>query len=442
MKFGGSVTKKSEGFSAMTGLLRRYGNEPCVVVVSAFSSVTRDLQRAAMIAERGQETSAISQADEILSWHERFAESLLSDEHTKSALHLLFAESGKRLKELLRGVSITRECTPRTLDAILASGEYFAVHIAKHFLEEQGFNIVFADATGIIITDNQHLSAIPNREKTLARAQEKLQPLLAHRKMVITQGFVGGTENGEITTMGMESSNLTASLIGELLGADEVIIWTDVAGIRSADPHLARRTAPIPTLSYAQAYTAALSGVKLLHPKMIEPVRRAAIPLRIASAFEPDGDCTVVSQKFQALNSPIISVREGVCLLHIQFSTEKEYLHFETQRHLLFPNDDDVISLSVRNDSAFIVASILPSSVALGNFPVHTIFHDYSLISVFGASPKNVFSALAELKDMLEEHEYFLLEIGAQTDVARIAVPRSAAELLFVLVHEKLTTHS
>lgn len=445
MKFGGAVMRNPEGFAAMTAILRHYRNEPLLVVVSAFSTVTRDLKHAASLAEQGDEHEALALADTILAQHERFSQELLRDEQTREALLLLLQEHGKRLREYLRGVAITRELTPRTLDAILSYGEYLAVHLTKHYLQEQQFTVAFVDAADIIVTDDRHGAAVPNREQTAGNTEEKLLPQLHRTPMVITQGFIGRSSAGEITTMGMESSNLTATLLGELIGAQEIFIWTDVEGIRSADPRYASTTFPIPHLSYAQAHTAALNGVKLLHPDMIAPVRRASIPLHIRSAFAPEGEGTMITRATPAAVPPILSLRREVTILNVEHTGIGTEVGASDFPGSLLRNPSDILFYTVRKDSVCVVARCPVSHFYLHLLPDDAEPHiraDYALISVIGETASEVLSALASCSDFLESARLPLVEIGAQPHIARLVVQLHQAQPLFDRLHSFLLEHS
>lgn len=439
MKFGGAVMKNPEGFAAITSILRQYQHEPLLLVVSAFSTVTRNLKRAATLAEQADEQAALALAKSILEQHELFASQLLQNENTRNALLALLHENTQRLCEYLRGVSITRELTARTLDAIMSYGEYFAVHIAKHYLQEQGFTLTFIDAADTIVTDNRYGSAIPDRELTINAIDKKLRPALHRSAMVITQGFVGRSSTGELTTMGMESSNLTATLLGELLGAREVIIWTDVDGVRSADPRYAEQTTPLPHLSYAQAYTAAINGVKLLHPHMIEPVQRASIPLHIRSAFEPTGKGTLITRATPAVVPPILSLQSNVTVLHIEhINTDVLPTNFATT---LVRRPADIISYTVRKNSVSLLVRCDISEVRLHVLPADAAPHvrtDYALLSIIGETAPNVLTALVACASHLHMARQPLIELEAQPHVSRIAAPLPQAQAILTHLHTAL----
>ena len=294
MKFGGAVLRDEAGFRGMGKILSKT-ETPVLVVVSAFSSATRELEGAARLAQKGLHEEAAQGIKSLISTHRDLIHALFA---TAPALYEAMSdfidEVSTHLHDLITGVTITRQLTQRTLDRILAYGELLALHIARHVLQDEGLDVVGVDAGHIVVTTNEHGSAVPLVEKTRVRVDHDLRPLMSQHRCVLIQGFVGKTEDGVITTMGKESSNLTASLLGSLLGVDEIVIWTDVEGIRSGDPDFCEQTVLRPSMSYTQARSAARNGLKLLYPTMIDPAERARVPLRIACASKPDGESTVI----------------------------------------------------------------------------------------------------------------------------------------------------
>lgn len=309
MKFGGSVLRTSEGFGHMVRILKAESN-PLLVIISAFGSSTRDLEQAARSAESGAQELAFAYLEEIITEHRRFADDLLTNSATKAALNFFLDESALRIRDLLRGISITRELTSRTLDIILSYGELLAIHIVRHYLDESGFELAFVSADAVIVTDSSHGAATPNRDLTAAKVTSTLLPAFDKKKLVLTQGFVAKSSLGEITTMGKESSNLTATLLAELLGAEEVVIWTDVPGICTADPKIAPDTRTIPEMSYAEARVAAGAGLKLIYATMIEPTERAGIPISFRSAFDSTAQFTTISRDSGTSHQALFAVKE------------------------------------------------------------------------------------------------------------------------------------
>ncbi len=294
MKFGGAVLRDPEGFRRMVQIVREAPTGETLVVVSAFSTATRDLESAAQLAQKGLLAEAIGRVDRVVANHEALAKVLLPVGTSGEGVQSMLLEARHELVTLLNGVSTTRQLTAKTLDRILVFGEFVALHIARDVLQEAGLDVTGVDAQNIIVTTTEHGNASPLPEKTALRVEHELLPAFEKHKIVVVQGFVGRTEDGAATTMGKESSNLTATLLGSLLRADEVVIFTDVEGVRSSDPRICAETVLRPHLSYDQASIAAHHGLKLLYPTMIEPAALSGIPIRIASAEHPHGESTII----------------------------------------------------------------------------------------------------------------------------------------------------
>lgn len=312
IKFGGSVLRSKAGFERMVEIIRSYESKKLVVVISAFSRSTSMLERAATYAQNGQQELALATAQTVIDEHVNISKELLSSENTAGALRHLVIEGADRIRDLLRGISITRELTDRTKDLLLGYGEFFAVHIVKHYLAEQNITLQLHDATSFMITDSNYGIAKPIEEPTKRRLEQLFIPSFEANKIVLTQGYVGSDINGNTTTMGKESSNFTATYIASLLEAEEVCIYTDVDGICNADPKLVTQASTITQLSYDEALLAAHQGLKVLYPTMIEPVLDKRIPLRIKSAFDEKSKGTVIIERSDDVSkNGLISVRHN-----------------------------------------------------------------------------------------------------------------------------------
>src|SRR5439155_4013598 len=139
------------------------------------------------------------------------------------------------------------------------------------------------EATELIVTDAFHGGAEPHMELTRKKSQARLRPLLEKGIAPVVTGFIGATREGQLTTLGRGGSDYSATILGAAMDADEVIIWTDVDGVLTADPRLVTEARTIPVISYREAAELAYFGAKVLHPKTLNPVVQAAIPLWIRS---------------------------------------------------------------------------------------------------------------------------------------------------------------
>lgn len=277
-KFGGAVLQTADGVRLVRQEILSL-ESPVLVVVSAFAGITNMLERLAggAIADPAR---ALQLLDVVLGFHSAIASDLLPEpafEQWRRDVVPLEA----RLSEVIRGLGIVRELSPRTLDLVVHFGERFSSSIILASLQAIGTRARHLPATDLVITDEVHRFARPDIETSRERVVTRLLPALEQDRCVVTEGYIARSRLGEITTMGRESSDYSATLLGWLAGARQVRIYTGTPGVLTADPALASDAVTIPTLGYAAARTLAELGAKILHPRTVNPVEEGDIPLVI-----------------------------------------------------------------------------------------------------------------------------------------------------------------
>lgn len=296
MKFGGTSVGDAACMARTAEIIARGARAgACVAVVSAMSGVTNRLIEAARRAGTGEKEPGAAVLDALGAQHEAALGGLVGDERAQKSVldHLdqVFAE-GKRLFE---GTALLRELTPRTLDAISSLGERLSAPLVAAGVRELGLESVAVDATRAIVTDAFQGGAAPLMDRTREACEARLRPLLEKGIVPIVTGFIGATVDGILTTLGRGGSDYSATILGAALGADEVIIWTDVDGVLTADPRLVPEARTIPVISYREAAELAFFGAKVLHPKTLNPVMQAAIPVWIRNSFLPERPGTLIT---------------------------------------------------------------------------------------------------------------------------------------------------
>jgi bifunctional aspartokinase / homoserine dehydrogenase 1 len=306
MKFGGTSVGDASCIARAAKIIAQAAKEnPSVVVVSAMSGVTNRLIEAAKTAQAGNEAEAEAILDALEKQHETALASLLPDEqkraHLRQRLELVLAE-GSRLCE---GTALLRELTPRTLDAISSLGERLAAPLVAATVDDLGVRSEAIDATELIVTDAFHGGAEPQMNLTREKSQARLRPFLEKGIVPIVTGFIGATAGGQLTTLGRGGSDYSATILGAALDADEVIIWTDVDGVLTADPRLVPGARTIPDISYREAAELAYFGAKVLHPKTLSPVMHAAIPVWIRNSFTPEKPGTKITPEGRSIGGGV-----------------------------------------------------------------------------------------------------------------------------------------
>jgi aspartate kinase len=296
MKFGGTSVGDAACMARTAQIIAQGAKAgTCVAVVSAMSGVTNRLIEAAKRAASGDKEAGIGVLEALRKQHEVALASLVRDQHARKSiaeeLEKVLAE-GSRLYE---GTALLRELTPRTLDAISSLGERLSAPLVAGALKELGLQSEAVRATRVIVTDAFHGGAEPLMGQTRKECEAHLRPLLDRNIIPVVTGFLGATEEGILTTLGRGGSDYSATILGAALGADEVIIWTDVDGVLTADPRLVPDARTIPAISYREAAELAFFGAKVLHPKTLNPVMQAAIPVWIRNSFAPERSGTLIT---------------------------------------------------------------------------------------------------------------------------------------------------
>jgi aspartokinase/homoserine dehydrogenase 1 len=194
------------------------------------------------------------------------------------------------VERLLSGIELTRECSPRTLDSIICAGERISVALLTRALAQRNVPAIPVDARDFLGTDDNHGAASVDQAATVAQFAG-LQSKWAGKVPVVT-GFIGRTRDGYTTTLGRNGSDYTATLLGNLLKAETVTVWTDVLGVMTADPALVREASPVDKLSYDEALELAYFGTRMFHPRTIIPLRECGAALLIRSTTQPDAPGT------------------------------------------------------------------------------------------------------------------------------------------------------
>ena len=291
MKFGGSSLADGENMRNCVGITAKAFREGkvVVVVVSALSDVTDELLALSKEAENGKANEVKKMVSALSEKHERITEIAVTDsgvqEDVKKQLRMLFDS----LVHVLLDAATLKELSPRAKDFILSFGERFSAAIFCGALKDLGIKAQwFTGQEAGIVTDNHFGSARPLMRMTTYEVREVLGPLLVKGILPVVTGYIGATPEGVTTTLGRGGSDYTATILGVALKADEVWIWTDVDGLMTADPKTEPSAQTIPTISYEEAVEMAYFGAKGMHPKALEPVAEAGIPVRVRDSFNPN----------------------------------------------------------------------------------------------------------------------------------------------------------
>lgn len=298
MKFGGTSVGDAACIGRVAQIVKDASREgPIVVVVSAMGGVTNQLIEAAKRAEASELDRATAIFDALRKQHETAISALIRDGERRKRLNAGLEKVFGEGDQLCKGTALLRELTPRTLDCLSSLGERLSAPMVAGALAELGVPSESVEATELIVTDSYHGGADPIMDGTRARCEARLRPLLERGVIPVATGFIGSTPDGVLTTLGRGGSDYSATILGAALDADEIIIWTDVDGVLTADPRLVAEARTIPEISYREATELAYFGAKVLHPKTLRAVERAGIPVWIRNSFAPERTGTKITPK-------------------------------------------------------------------------------------------------------------------------------------------------
>jgi aspartokinase/homoserine dehydrogenase 1 len=316
-KFGGTSVGSAERLRAAASLIDAAAHHTrLVVVASAMAGITDRLVAAARSARLGQIQQASESLDQMEAQHDAVLRELDPDAVQVRADLAALAEE---LRALLRSAHVLGELSPRVHDRIVATGEKWSTRLLTVALHVLGRRAQVLDADTFLETDGEfgEASPQPGAERTITG---RLLPLLDQGIVAVVTGYCGRAPDGATTTLGRGGSDLSATVLARALRADEVVIWTDVPGVFTADPRIVPEARTIAQLNYREAAELAYYGAKVLHQRTMIPVASLGIPVRTRSSFEPAHPGTLVDRGFTPGSHPVkgISAIRGQCLLSLE----------------------------------------------------------------------------------------------------------------------------
>ena len=325
-KFGGASVKDAEAIRNVANILKGYKKEQLLIVVSAMGKSTNALEKV-VHAFFDKKEDAKDILREIQNQHIAISKELIGENaQLEKEISKIIAPVNRLLqKESDRGYDFI-------YDQIVSLGELLSTKIVSAFLSKEKLTNHWLDARKIIKTDNTYREGNVNWESTQRNISRNVNALLKKSGFVITQGFIGSSEEKATITLGREGSDFTAAIFSYCLDAESMSIWKDVPGILTGDPRLFKKVEKIDRLSYKEAIEMTYYGAKVIHPKTIKPLQNKSIPMYVKSFVDPGGERTFIGADVDAFYPPVVVVeREQVML---QISTKD--FSFVAEHHLSF----------------------------------------------------------------------------------------------------------
>ena len=323
-KFGGASVKDADAIRNVADILKKYSEEKIMIIVSAMGKTTNALEKVvtAYVKETGD---AFELLEEVKQAHYQVALELFGEEHT---IYSLLNDTFVEIEWIIEDDQ--QDGYDYVYDQIVSIGEMASTRMLAAYLSEVGQTTAWLDARDVIRTDDTFREGNVDWEMTGSLCQKKLPGLFEKNDLVVTQGFIGGTQENFTTTLGREGSDYSAAIFAYQLNAESLSIWKDVPGILTGDPRLFENVQKIDRLSYKEAIEMTYYGAKVIHPKTIKPLENKNIPLYVKSFVDPAGTGTLITTDVNASYPPVVVVEPNQVLLHI--STRD--FSFVAERHL------------------------------------------------------------------------------------------------------------
>ncbi len=444
MKFGGTSVGSANRFHGVYELIKevQQQNEAAVVVLSAMSGMTNALIEGAHQAVNRDLKGALQTIVAISDNHVQAVEELFIKSDQSMQLLRDIETQLAELEILYKGISYLGELTKRSLDAVSGMGELLSSKIFTAYATAKGLRVKWLDARQFIVTDHHFGKANPLWDKLIPKTQEAILPILKDGTMVITQGFIGATEDGASTTLGRGGSDFTASLIGVALSCDEIQIWTDVDGMMTADPRVVKDAFVLPEVSFQEASELAYFGAKVLHPLTIAPAVEKNIPVRILNTLAPKKKGTIIkdSGKSQGVVCAIASKKNitafflttpRMLMMHGFLTGIFEIFEkHETSIDLIATSE---VSISVTVDRKDTVAAI---AADLSQYGQVKIMNDVAIITVVGRQFREQSGIAGKVFDALRDVNILMISGGASDINMSFVVAHDQADRAVRQLHE------
>jgi len=454
MKFGGTSVQDAAAMRNVVSIVRdelqrMHTARPertlfPVVVASACAGVTDELLACARAVGNGNAARAHAIGSELRRRHHEVLHDIGGNDVARAAAELdaLVDE----LEQVIEGVALLEELTPRSLDLFASFGERLSTMLLARAFNTAGMRAALLDSRRVVITDNRHTEARPLMDEIDLRLSRCLLEVVDRHDVIVAQGFIGATLEGATTTIGRGGSDHTGALFGAALGADEIQIWTDVSGILTADPRLVPDARVVEEVTFSEARELALFGAKVLHPDTILPAISRNVPVVVRNSMRPEDAGTRIlpddAPVAQGVHS--ISARTGMVLLRLTPRAETGshgpataplVLSRHTVPLLLFQLIEGVGLAAVPADAFddIVLADLEESCHVEPRMGV-------ALLCLCGASMDDKPAGLAEAIDALRGLSLPLAASGPSKHVQLLAVDASEVAEAVAAVHGRLFT--
>jgi bifunctional diaminopimelate decarboxylase / aspartate kinase len=452
LKFGGTSVSTLERWQTIADVVRKRLEEGLrpLVVCSALSSVTNELERGLEEAVAGRPSNVL---EDLEKRHRALAEALEVDGD------VILGGDLENLGRLLLGCSLIREVSPRLHARVLAHGELMSTRLGAAFLERIGLAAAWIDARDWLVSVDEPTLGETRRILSATCAQDpdpELQAGFAAQSspVLVTQGFIARDGGGDTVLLGRGGSDTSAAYFAVKLGAVRCEIWTDVPGMYTANPRIVPSARLLRSLDYDEAQEIASMGAKVLHPRCIAPVRKAGIPMQIHCTDRPEVEGTAITASSPLAGPQVkaISARTGITLVSMETVGMWQQVGFLADAFACFKRHGlsiDLVSTSETN----VTVSLDPAANALDPTVLRALLHDLGSIcrartigpcasvSLVGRNIRAILPQLGPALEVFEEQRIHLISQAASDLNLSFVVDEDQAERLVRRLHALLFQH-
>ncbi|MBL7729587.1 MAG: aspartate kinase [Chitinophagaceae bacterium] len=312
-KFGGASVNSVDRIKNMASIMQRFSGEKIIVIISAMGKTTNALEKVVAAFYAGKKEEALDLFTQV------------KQQHLTTAKYLLvsgYLACEAQLKDFFTEVEWLLHDKPVReydyyYDQVVCTGELLSTAIVSAYLNEEGITNKWVDVRDIFRTDNDFRDAEIDWKQTTAHVQDSIAPLFNTYNIVLTQGFIGSTDENESTTLGREGSDYSAAVFANILDAESQTIWKDVESVMNADPKQFPDAVPMPELNYNEVIEMAYYGAQVIHPKTIKPLQNKSIPLYVKCFLDPALPGTVIHNKPVHNLPPVIVLKEKQVMIEM-----------------------------------------------------------------------------------------------------------------------------
>jgi len=439
LKFGGTSVQNAEMMDATLSIVEQQLERAPVLVSSAMAKVTDQLQEIAQLVGEGKEAESEAILTAVRERHLGCARSFLSGMNLSKCEQDLDTTCAE-LRAIIRALVMLKEWSKRSNDAVLSFGERLATTILFHRAQGRGMEAELFDSRELVKTDDNFTAAAPIEDLTTRLITSRVR---AKAGMVgIMQGFIASTIGGAPTTLGRGGSDYTATIVGAALRAEEVQIWTDVTGIMTSDPRIAKAARTIDRISYREAAELAYFGAKVIHPATIQPAVNLGIPVWVKNTFRPQEAGTCIIPNVPGIGLKAIACKKGITLVNIGSSRMLLAYGFLRRIFEIFEKYQTPVDLIATSEVSVSVTIDNPSSVNaiardLSEIGTVGVEADKSIICLVGQDLWKDTTFLARTFSSLKGTPVRMISLGSSDINLSLVVPVEATDGAVRTLHDE-----